>query len=65
MKRSALLVTIVPLLAIAYLVYEFAHPPWTPLRLAGLVARHIIDLGDARPMARALAYDLAKQTYKL
>jgi glucuronate isomerase len=33
--------------------------------LAGLVARHIIDLGDARPMARALAYDLAKQTYKL
>jgi protein-S-isoprenylcysteine O-methyltransferase Ste14 len=37
MKRSALLVTIVPLLAIAYLVYEFARPPWTPLRLTGLV----------------------------
>ncbi len=36
MKRSALLVTIVPLLAITYLVYEFAHPPWTPLRLTGL-----------------------------
>jgi glucuronate isomerase len=33
--------------------------------LAGLVARHMIDLGDARPMARALAYELAKQTYKL
>jgi len=37
MKRSALLVTIVPLFAIAYLVYEFAHPPWTPLRLTGLI----------------------------
>jgi len=31
--------------------------------LAGLVARHVIDMGDAREMARALAYDLAKQTY--
>jgi protein-S-isoprenylcysteine O-methyltransferase Ste14 len=37
MKRSALMVTIIPLVAIAYLVYEFAHPPWTPLRIAGLV----------------------------
>jgi protein-S-isoprenylcysteine O-methyltransferase Ste14 len=37
MKRTALMVTIVPLLAIAYVVYEFAHPPWTPLRIAGLV----------------------------
>jgi protein-S-isoprenylcysteine O-methyltransferase Ste14 len=37
MKRSALLVTIVPLAAIAYLVYEFAHPPWTAMRVAGLV----------------------------
>jgi glucuronate isomerase len=33
--------------------------------LAGLVARHVIDQSDARPMARALAYDLAKQTYHL
>jgi glucuronate isomerase len=33
--------------------------------LAGLVARHIIDLADARAMARALAYDLARQTYRL
>ena len=33
--------------------------------LGGLVARHIVDLGDAHEMARALAYDLAKQTYKL
>jgi glucuronate isomerase len=33
--------------------------------LAGLVARHVIDESDARRMARALAYDLAKQTYGL
>jgi glucuronate isomerase len=33
--------------------------------LGGLVARHVIDMGDARRMARALAYDLAKETYKL
>jgi glucuronate isomerase len=33
--------------------------------LAGLVARHIIDTGDARSMARALAYDLAKEAYRL
>jgi glucuronate isomerase len=33
--------------------------------LAGLVARHVIDMTDARRMARALAYDLAKETYRL
>jgi glucuronate isomerase len=33
--------------------------------LAGLVARHVIDLADARAMARVLAYDLAKRTYRL
>jgi glucuronate isomerase len=33
--------------------------------LARLVARHIIDLSDAHQMARALAYDLAKDTYRL
>jgi glucuronate isomerase len=33
--------------------------------LAGLVARHVIGIDDARHMARALAYDLAKETYKL
>ncbi len=33
--------------------------------LAGLVARHIIDMDDAQKMAHALAYDLAKITYKL
>jgi glucuronate isomerase len=33
--------------------------------LAGLVARHVIDLSDARLMARALAYELARETYRL
>ncbi len=33
--------------------------------LAGLVVRSIVDLNDAEAMAHALAYDLAKQAYKL
>jgi glucuronate isomerase len=33
--------------------------------LGGLVARHVIELEDARQMARALAYDLARDTYRL
>lgn len=33
--------------------------------LAGMVARQIIDMEDARSMSRAMAYDLAKKTYKL
>jgi glucuronate isomerase len=33
--------------------------------LAGLVARHVVEVQDASEMARALAYDLARQTYKL
>jgi len=33
--------------------------------LGGLVARHIIDLDDARSMARSLAYELARDTYRL
>jgi glucuronate isomerase len=33
--------------------------------LAGLVARHVIDESDARGMVRALAYELAKKTYRL
>lgn len=33
--------------------------------LAGLVVRHVIDRDEARAMARALAYDLARQTYRL
>lgn len=36
MKRSTLIVTIVPLLGIAYLVYAFARPPWTAMRIVGL-----------------------------
>jgi glucuronate isomerase len=33
--------------------------------LAGLVARHVIDLNEAREMAYSLAYSLAKDAYKL
>ncbi len=33
--------------------------------LAGLVARHIIDMEDARVMSHALSYDLVKKTYRL
>ncbi len=33
--------------------------------LAGLVARHVLDVDDARQIARALAYDLVRRTYKL
>ena len=33
--------------------------------LAGLVTRHIIDMNDAHEMARAMAYDLAKEAYRL
>ena len=32
--------------------------------LGGLVARHIIEMDDARDMARALAVDLARATYR-
>ena len=33
--------------------------------LGGLVARHIVDMDDAREMARALAVDLVRDTYRL
>lgn len=33
--------------------------------LAGLVARHIIDMDEALRMSEALAYDLVKEAYKL
>ncbi len=33
--------------------------------LADLVARHVIDLPEAHAMARALAYDLAREAYRL
>ena len=37
MNRSARFVTFVPLVGIVFLVYEFANPPWTALRTAGLI----------------------------
>ena len=33
--------------------------------LGGLVARHVIDASDAREMARALAYELPREAYRL
>lgn len=33
--------------------------------VAGLVTRHIIDMNDARGLMRAMAYDLARDTYRL
>ena len=33
--------------------------------LGGLVSRHVIDITEAREMGRALAYDLAKDTYRI
>ena len=33
--------------------------------LAGLVARHVIDMSDARDMASALAYELARRAYRV
>jgi glucuronate isomerase len=33
--------------------------------LGGLVARHIVDMSDAREMARALAVDLVRDTYRV
>ena len=33
--------------------------------LGGLVARHIVEMEDARLMARALAYELARDTYRI
>ena len=33
--------------------------------LGGLVARHVVGMGDARVLARALAYDLPRATYRL
>jgi glucuronate isomerase len=33
--------------------------------LAGLVARHVVDISDAREMAKLLAYTLAKRAYRL
>jgi glucuronate isomerase len=32
--------------------------------LGGLVARHLVDMDDAREMARALAVELVRETYR-
>ena len=37
LDRGVILVIVVPLVGIAALIYKFAHPPWTPLRIAGLI----------------------------
>jgi protein-S-isoprenylcysteine O-methyltransferase Ste14 len=37
LNRGAILVTVLPIAGAAFLVYKFAHPPWTPLRTAGLL----------------------------
>jgi protein-S-isoprenylcysteine O-methyltransferase Ste14 len=36
LNRGVILVIVVPLVGIPILIYEFAHPPWRPLRVAGL-----------------------------
>ena len=50
MKRSARVVTLVPLAAIALLLLEFASKPWTALRIIGLVVT--IGASAALTMAR-------------
>jgi protein-S-isoprenylcysteine O-methyltransferase Ste14 len=37
LNRGVIFVIVVPLVGIAILVYEFAHAPWTPMRITGLV----------------------------
>jgi protein-S-isoprenylcysteine O-methyltransferase Ste14 len=37
LNRGVVLVMVVPLVGIAILIYKFAHPPWSLLRVAGLV----------------------------
>lgn len=37
MNVKTLMVTVVPAVAIAYLVYLYAAPPWTPPRVAGVI----------------------------
>jgi len=36
LNRGVILVMVVPLVGLAILIDEFAHPPWSPLRVAGL-----------------------------
>jgi protein-S-isoprenylcysteine O-methyltransferase Ste14 len=66
MNRSALFVTLVPLIAISALIWGFWNLPYTPFRLAGLVLLAIgipfltiarFQLGDSfsvKPEAKAL-----------
>jgi protein-S-isoprenylcysteine O-methyltransferase Ste14 len=37
MDRGVIITTFVPLMGIGLLVHRYAAPPWTPLRIAGLV----------------------------
>jgi protein-S-isoprenylcysteine O-methyltransferase Ste14 len=37
MNRIALMVTILPVVAIGYFLYVYARPPWTIMRLTGLI----------------------------
>jgi len=50
MKRSALFVTLVPLIAIAFLLVNFAHPPWTVVRIIGLIL--VLAAGTGLTVAR-------------
>jgi len=36
LNRGVIFVIVVPLVGIAILIYEFAHPPWSPMRITGL-----------------------------
>jgi glucuronate isomerase len=52
----------------AFLSIPARHDVWRRAAcdwLAGLVVRHIIDLGDAEVMARDCVYNLAKESYQL
>jgi protein-S-isoprenylcysteine O-methyltransferase Ste14 len=37
LNRGVIFVIVVPLVGIAILVYKFAHPPWTAMRITGLI----------------------------
>jgi hypothetical protein len=37
LNRGVILVIVVPLVGIAILIYEFANPPWSSLRIGGLL----------------------------
>jgi protein-S-isoprenylcysteine O-methyltransferase Ste14 len=50
MKRSALLVTVVPIVGIAFLLLNFVPSPWTPIRIFGLLV--VLASGAALTIAR-------------